>query len=300
MPRKPPEPNRFPRNLEDDYARAALKIFDAFARRLLRPLGPIFREARKEERAAGRIDEIRIDAADHITPAGPLPESKIIRRADADPDFDEILLQLAAIEIPDLPAPSRNIVARHFKLLDRWAVSRLLDSVRPALRGSIGMMPSGLAVVPINVIGLPDPTAAAAVESAIARNVGLITERFAAHREGLLEVLRRGIAEGLSNRSLAESIRHETGVQRSRAEFWARDQTGSAMAELNRARHQQAGIPGYIWRTLQDEAVRENHRELEGRKFTWQQGASHTGLLTVGSHPGEDYNCRCWPEPNND
>ena len=46
----------------------------------------------------------------------------------------------------------------------------------------------------------------------------------------------------------------------------------------------------YVWRTMEDEKVRDSHAVREGHIYNWN-------LAPVGGHPGEDYNCRCYAEP---
>ena len=47
----------------------------------------------------------------------------------------------------------------------------------------------------------------------------------------------------------------------------------------------------YVWRTCQDNAVRDYHKIREGRVFSWEHEP-------MGGHPGEDYHCRCMAEPS--
>lgn len=92
----------------------------------------------------------------------------------------------------------------------------------------------------------------------------------------------------------------------SRAEFWARDQVGTAYSEFTKIRQTQAGFNNYIWRTVGDSHVRGNdpndktsHVSLNDKIFSWKEGARMTGQLSnpIAKHPGEDYNCRCTGEP---
>ena len=46
----------------------------------------------------------------------------------------------------------------------------------------------------------------------------------------------------------------------------------------------------YIWRTVGDDKVREEHAVREGKVFAYDNPPE-------GGNPGEDYNCRCWAEP---
>lgn len=60
-------------------------------------------------------------------------------------------------------------------------------------------------------------------------------------------------------------------------------------------RDRKQGRVFYRWRTQQDERVRPAHAVRHGRLFSWNYPPE-------GGHPGDDYNCRCWPEmvPNDD
>lgn len=76
-----------------------------------------------------------------------------------------------------------------------------------------------------------------------------------------------------------------------RAALIARDQIGKLNGQLAMARQQDLGIKRYIWRTALDDRVRESHAEKEGQMFAWDDPPEDTG------HVGQDYSCRCYPEP---
>jgi SPP1 gp7 family putative phage head morphogenesis protein len=117
--------------------------------------------------------------------------------------------------------------------------------------------------------------------------------------EGVTNLATDTFARGGSVQELTNDLLEYTGGDIKKAEFWARDQMGSAYGEFTKQQQTLAGIKNYIWRTVGDNAVRENHRELNGRVFSWTSGARSTGLLTKpgAAHPGEDYRCRCTAEP---
>lgn len=71
------------------------------------------------------------------------------------------------------------------------------------------------------------------------------------------------------------------------AAFIARDQISKLNGQFNRARQEAAGITGFVWETRKDSRVRPAHRDLQGKTFTWAEGAS-------GVYPGQPINCRCW------
>ncbi len=70
----------------------------------------------------------------------------------------------------------------------------------------------------------------------------------------------------------------------------ARDQVSKLNGQLNRARQTAAGITSFVWETQDDSRVRPEHRALDGRRFTWADGAG-------GVYPGQPVQCRCWARP---
>ena len=46
----------------------------------------------------------------------------------------------------------------------------------------------------------------------------------------------------------------------------------------------------YVWRTVGDSRVRGSHVARNGQIFAWSNPPEH-------GHPGQEPNCRCWPEP---
>lgn len=81
----------------------------------------------------------------------------------------------------------------------------------------------------------------------------------------------------------------ETGKKRAR--LLARNMIGDMVAEVSRQTYQAAGVTEFIWRTQGDSRVRQEHRELNGKKFPLETGAPGVGL------PGQPINCRCFLEP---
>lgn len=86
-------------------------------------------------------------------------------------------------------------------------------------------------------------------------------------------------------RDLLKTFSDDFDKVESRARLIARDQIGKLNGELTEKRQQALGITSYIWRTADDERVRDSHREKEGEKFFWNSPPADTG------HPGNDYQC---------
>ena len=96
--------------------------------------------------------------------------------------------------------------------------------------------------------------------------------------------------------SLVNIIEHDFGMSENKAKFLARQETALLMSQFREERFKSAGVQKYRWSTSGDSRVRERHRELQGKVFTWdnppiidEQG--HRG------HPGQDFNCRCIAVP---
>lgn len=127
------------------------------------------------------------------------------------------------------------------------------------------------------------------LEAAALRNASLIT--------GLTDDLVRRVSQdvlasmiaGESAAQLRPRIARSFGFSANRAKVIARDQTSKLTSDLTRKRHEEAGIEEYIWRTSQDERVRERHRNLAGRKYKYGEP---TGA-EEGLPPGQPIMCRC-------
>lgn len=72
-----------------------------------------------------------------------------------------------------------------------------------------------------------------------------------------------------------------------RNELWARNETGNLYSEELKSLWAENGIERYVWRTMQDNRVRMEHVEKDGKVFRVDEG-----IL-----PGQDFGCRCWAEP---
>jgi SPP1 gp7 family putative phage head morphogenesis protein len=101
-----------------------------------------------------------------------------------------------------------------------------------------------------------------------------------------------GVSEGRRWESLAVDIEERFNVAESSAQLVARDQVGKFFGELARVRQTELGITSYVWRTMNDERVREEHAALEGETFEWSEGDPTEG------HPGQAVNCRCFADPD--
>lgn len=102
-------------------------------------------------------------------------------------------------------------------------------------------------------------------------------------------VIRRGVAQGLSPKSLAEELEQRFGVTKSRAQLIAVDQVGKANSQLTEYRQKDLGIKEYIWESSDDSRVRPRHKAADGKTYSWDKPP-----VATGGHPGYTYRCRCW------
>lgn len=148
-------------------------------------------------------------------------------------------------------------------------------------------------VLTVNNLPIPnaEPYLADWIDSFTYVNTRLIQDVGEKAANSVHQIVSDGVLNGRMTSEISAEIRKAMNTTEDRADFIARDQVGKLNGQLNGVRQQKAGIDSYIWRTVGDERVRDNHASKDGKKFSWDDPPDDTG------HPGEDYNCRCWPEP---
>lgn len=129
------------------------------------------------------------------------------------------------------------------------------------------------------------------LQAKIAENVGLIQSIPDEYFKKLVTIVNEGTTQGKPAKSMIKSIMQLGHSTSKRARLIARDQTQKVNAAVNEGRQKAMGIKEYIWRTSEDERVRETHKSKSGKRFKWSDPPEDTG------HPGQDIQCRCVPEP---
>lgn len=125
----------------------------------------------------------------------------------------------------------------------------------------------------------------------VARNVDLVKtlpERYAGRLQAEVE---RAYEEGWTPEDLAARLEDAFGATESDAARIARDQVGKLNAQVNQDRQEALGVDQYVWRTMNDDRVREEHQAREGETFAW-------ATPPEDGHPGEAIQCRCYSEPD--
>ncbi|KAB8139275.1 hypothetical protein F9U64_01225 [Gracilibacillus oryzae] len=131
------------------------------------------------------------------------------------------------------------------------------------------------------------------MKTAIKDNVNWIKSIARDQHDKVETIVMQGVRRGQSINEMAKEIREVSKVSKKRASFIARDQTGSILGDLTKTRQQQLGLKKFRWSTSGDNRVRDEHADLDGKVFTWKDGAN-------GLYPGTDYGCRCVAEPIED
>ena len=128
-------------------------------------------------------------------------------------------------------------------------------------------------------------------------NVGLIKSIPKLKQPAFKNMLVANLTADMPARQLQAEIVKHFNVTKGRAKMIARDQTGKMNGRLEEYRQKQLGLKEYIWRTSEDERVREDHKRLDGRKFRWDKPPVVDRRTGRRGNPKQDYLCRCWAEP---
>lgn len=121
-------------------------------------------------------------------------------------------------------------------------------------------------------------------------NVALIKSVPTQYFSDIEKTITAAVRSGDRWETLSEELQRRYGVSEAKAALIARDQTGKFYGELNEARQTALGVEKFIWRTAHDDRVRDEHADLDGEEFPWDEPPDE-GI------PGEPINCRCFAEP---
>lgn len=122
------------------------------------------------------------------------------------------------------------------------------------------------------------------VRGFVQTNTSLITSIPEQYLTRVESTVYEGARRGTSWQEIAGDLEDTYGVTQSRAELIARDQIGKFNGQLTELRQSEAGVSQYIWRTANDDRVREEHAARDGQTFDWSDPPDD-------GHPGEAINC---------
>lgn len=191
---------------------------------------------------------------------------------DADRSWFRRLLELSI----DLAILAEGMVGRILGLESQRHTERFMETAKRALGIDLA------AVVRQEDLG--DYLSAAAI-----RNAALIKGLADDAVKRVQQTVTNAVINGRPAAELRKELTKQFQFSDSRARLIARDQIAKVNSDLNRIRHQQAGVTEYTWRTSADERVRERHRQLEGNVYRYGEP---TGA-EEGLPPGQPINCRC-------
>jgi SPP1 gp7 family putative phage head morphogenesis protein len=100
----------------------------------------------------------------------------------------------------------------------------------------------------------------------------------------------RGIQDGKLHPDIAKDLESRFKFGASRSQLIARDQVGKLYGQVNAARQRELGVAKFIWNTVGDDRVRDEHAERDGQEYSYDDPPD-------GELPGEPVMCRCWAEP---
>lgn len=207
----------------------------------------------------------------------------IERKDESARDYIKRLIERAGTRAAEMfnPRDMREVAGRFGKRTADFGANQLDRQVNAALGISLSQIEK-----PVT-----DKLGAFAQE-----NVDLIVtvhERYFARLE---RDVMRGLDAGQHPRELAKQLENDYDISERDAERIARDQIGKLNAELNEERVKALGITEYIWRTANDNRVRDEHAELEGERFSYDD-PPNAGTDGEPANPGEAIQCRCYAEP---
>jgi SPP1 gp7 family putative phage head morphogenesis protein len=111
--------------------------------------------------------------------------------------------------------------------------------------------------------------------------------------ERLRWAVQENVKEGFRADKMARVLEAEYGVTRKRARFIARQETSLLVSRYRQLRYTEAGLNEYIWSTSGDERVRQDHKDLNKRRFSWDSPPVVDKATGRREHPGCDFGCRC-------
>lgn len=143
------------------------------------------------------------------------------------------------------------------------------------------------------------------VDSWIHQNVSQISSIPSDYMSKVEEIIRWGYETHQPKVNVYRRLEKLEGMTKAQARMIARDQLGTLNSQMTRHEHESMGISKYKWITRRDRKVRDCHRMLHGKVFSWSEppamwySTKSRGIVYTGRycHPGEDICCRCTASP---
>jgi SPP1 gp7 family putative phage head morphogenesis protein len=133
----------------------------------------------------------------------------------------------------------------------------------------------------------------AIVEGWVQDNVRLIGGLEGNALDDMERMVLEAMRSGKPTLDLRDDIQKRFGVHRNYASFLARDQTAKVAAQIRETQHTKYGITEYVWSTVGDSRVRQDHAELDGTIQKYAEPPIADQRSGKRGHPGEIWQCRC-------
>lgn len=130
-------------------------------------------------------------------------------------------------------------------------------------------------------------------------NVQLITNVSSQTLTNIENIVFDGMTTGGGWGEIEKTLKEQKVVADNRIKLIARDQTAKANATLNELQQRDAGIKFFMWRTMEDERVRERHKPLDGKIYKWGDIEERLPIIDklkgkiIHGYPSQAVNCRC-------
>lgn len=217
--------------------------------------------------------------------------TKVLQDADnsGNPDWTRYVqqvLDLFAIDVKNAQTDTQlNSIATRFV----YSVNSFSSSKVISRSGAVKMQAGVIALNPLK----GNSKLREYTQSKILENVNLIKTMRQRYIDQLNGDVYRLINAGSGVTDLAHAITNRTGMALRHADLIATDQTGKILAQIDSYCNQANGSTRYIWRSMEDNRVRQKHRELDGKEFRYDDpNGGDNGQL-----PGQPIRCRCYQDP---
>lgn len=128
------------------------------------------------------------------------------------------------------------------------------------------------------------------------QNVSLIKDIPEIAIDDMQKIIIESVMKGEQTQKLRWAIQDKLGIAETRAKLIARDQTNKLYGTLTELRSVYNGWEFYQWDTVEDEAVRPDHKRLNGKIYKFSEPpVTVTSGKRAGerNNPGLDIQCRC-------
>lgn len=148
-----------------------------------------------------------------------------------------------------------------------------------------------------------DKTYDEALKLMVQRNVQLIRNTSTQTLTNIENIVFDSMTTGEGWYGIEQTLKSQKHIAEDRISRIARDQTAKTNQALNELAQREAGIKYFMWRTAQDERVRDTHRELNGKIYKWNDEYERLPVISIKQgtkihgYPAQAVNCRCIARP---